>query len=229
MSKSAEDRFGERIIRNSYIGNNKYGIPSIKKEIIEGIEGAPLVSCKNMSKVEEDWGIHFFVDDKYLDRFYNDAEKDFYLFTFAKARFVLTPDFSVFPEMPLAVQCFNVFRNRYCGACWQDKNIHIIPTVGWADERSYDFTFLGIEKGSIIALSTKGIKKSLAAKKMFMEGLDECVKKIEPSNIICHADPFDELRNKYKDLLIVKKYLTLKGGKITWGAEDKVLTRAIGK
>lgn len=78
-----------------------------------------------MKKVEVDWGIHFFVDDIDLERFYNNTEREKYLLAFARAKYVLTPDFSLFPEMPLLLQQVSVFKGRYCGACWQSHKIHI--------------------------------------------------------------------------------------------------------
>ena len=57
-------------------------------------------------------------------------------------------------EMPYALQIYNTFRNRWCGAYLSDKGIKVIPTVSWSDEKSIEFCFKGIEKGSIVAVST---------------------------------------------------------------------------
>lgn len=64
-----------------------------------------------------------------------------------------TPDFSVYPEMPLSLQLFNVYRNRWCGAFWQLRGVRVIPSVGWSDESSHSFCFLGVEQGSPVAVS----------------------------------------------------------------------------
>lgn len=34
---------------------------------------------------------------------------------------LLTPDFSLFTDMPLALQIESVFKNRWCGAYWQSR------------------------------------------------------------------------------------------------------------
>ncbi len=44
---------------------------------------------------------------------------------------VLTPDFSMYIEMPLALQLFNTFRNRWCGAYFAEKGLRVVPTVSW--------------------------------------------------------------------------------------------------
>ena len=52
------------------------------------------------------------------------------------------------------MQIFNIFRNRWCGAYWASKGIRVIPSVNWGDESTFDFCFDGVEKGSIVAVST---------------------------------------------------------------------------
>ena len=57
---------------------------------------------------------------------------------------VLSPDFSLFTNMPRALQIESVFKNRWCGAFWQSKGLKVIPTVSWSDEKSFDFCFEGM-------------------------------------------------------------------------------------
>lgn len=52
---------------------------------------------------------------------------------------LLSPDFSMFTNMPIALQIESVFKNRWCGAYWQSKGLKVIPTVSWGDERSFEF------------------------------------------------------------------------------------------
>jgi hypothetical protein len=49
-----------------------------------------------------------------------------------KYRTLLTPDFSLYADWPLAVQQWNVYRNRWCGRYWQEAGFQIIPTVSWS-------------------------------------------------------------------------------------------------
>lgn len=67
---------------------------------------------------------------------------------------VLTPDFSMYLEMPDSVKLFNTFRNRWCGAYMAEKELRVIPTVNWGGPSSFDFCFEGIQKGSVVAVST---------------------------------------------------------------------------
>lgn len=71
-------------------------------------------------------------------------------------RAVLSPQFSVYTEMPLPLQLYNIFRSRWCGAYLQRQGVKVIPTVYWGKPASFWFCFDGIETGSAVAVSTLG-------------------------------------------------------------------------
>ncbi len=73
----------------------------------------------------------------------------------------------------------------------QQQGIKVISTVRWGDLTSFNFCFDGIEKGSIVAVSTIGVKKQ---KSHFMLGYNEMLSRIKPSKIICCGKPFDEMK-----------------------------------
>lgn len=56
---------------------------------------------------------------------------------------------------------------------------------------SFNFCFDGIEKGSIVAVSTIGVKKE---KSHFLLGYNEMLSRIKPSKIICCGKPFGEMK-----------------------------------
>lgn len=100
-------------------------------------------------------------------------------------------------EMPYTIQLYNTFRNRWCGAFFASKGIRVIPTVNWGDEKSFDFCFKGIEKGSIIAVSTYMFHESnhhKDQKELFMKGYNKMLSEIEPEKIICYSEPFSEMK-----------------------------------
>ena len=72
----------------------------------------------------------------------------------------------------------------------------MIPTVNWGDESTFDFCFEGIEKGSVVAVSTymaseHGNRQD--QKEWFMTGYNEMLRRIEPEKIICYNTPFPEM------------------------------------
>ena len=90
-----------------------------------------------------------------------------------------------------------IIRNRWCGAYWASKGIRVIPTVNWGDESTFDFCFEGIEKGSVVAVSTYMASEHdnrCDQKEWFMAGYNEMLRRIEPEKIICYNTPFPEMR-----------------------------------
>lgn len=97
----------------------------------------------------------------------------------------------MFTEMPIALQLFSTFKNRWVGAYLQKQDISVIPTVRRGDLTSFNFCFDGIEKGSAVAVSTLGVRNE---KSHFMLGYNEMLSRIKPSKIICYGKPFDEMK-----------------------------------
>lgn len=91
------------------------------------------------------------------------------------------------------MQLYNTFRNRWCGAYWAEKGLRVIPTVSWGNENTFEFCFLGIPKGSTVAVSTYMVSEHdnrCDQKDFFMKGYREMLRQIEPERIICYNTPY---------------------------------------
>ena len=109
----------------------------------------------------------------------------------------MTPDYSLYAEMPRWLQLKNVAQNRWCGAYWQDKGLTVIPTISWGLSQSFDFCFEGVEKGSVVAVGTVGCRR---AKLNFMRGYDKMLEIIQPQAIICYGGAFKEMEGNIIDI-----------------------------
>ena len=74
------------------------------------------------------------------------------------------------------------------------KGLRVIPTVNWGDESTFDFCFEGIEKGSVVAVSTYMASEHnnrCDQKEWFMAGYQEMLRRIEPekSSVTIHRFP----------------------------------------
>ena len=99
-------------------------------------------------------------------------------------------------EMAPVLHLYNVFRNRWCGAYWASQGLRVVPTVNWGDETTFDFCFAGIEKGSVVAVSTymaSAHDNRCDQKEWFLTGYREMLRRIEPEKIICYHTPFPEM------------------------------------
>ena len=123
---------------------------------VDDIESIPLQGFNYALKEKnpENIGVHFFLHDYQFERVWNYPDR--YLPILDRFKFVLSPDFSPYSNMPRALKIYNVYRNRWCGRFWQDNGITVIPTVTWSDADSLQYCLDGIPKHSTIAISTMG-------------------------------------------------------------------------
>ena len=130
-------------------------------------------------------GVHFFIDDYRFECLWNCFQK--YVCRLSKYQFVLSPDYSLYTNMPHAQQIWNTYRSRLLGAAMQSLGINIIPSVSWSDTSSFDFCFDGIERNSVVAISTRGICRKKEFLDLFLEGFNAMVRKIDPKAIIVYG------------------------------------------
>lgn len=184
---SEEFRTNPLLLRNQFEQSGTFEIPVIRKEKID-LENLSLIGYDKLSSGNSDQIVHFFLDDYKFEVLWNNPEPRIEKLSAFKA--ILSPQFSIYSEMPMAIQIHNTFRSRWCGAYLQSKGIKVIPSVVWGEPDTFWFCFDGLEKDSVVAVSTIGVRNE---KEMFMAGYRELLRRIEPSNIICYGKPFDEM------------------------------------
>ena len=150
------------------------------------------ISCK-----DHDQWIHFFEDDCKFERLWNDPVR--YLPILKRYNGAISPDFSLYRDMPLVMQQWNTYRSRALGHWMQANGIPVIPNIRFGDERTYDFCCSGIEQGGIIAVGSHGCMKLLRERQYFMQGLDHVVKTLKPKTVVVYGSAPDEVFGRYKE------------------------------
>ncbi len=191
----------DKLVRNEFLyerSSGKFEFPIIKRQEIDinKIKFLSYVDAKKDDKLNQNKTIHFFTYDWLFEKVYEKADDE--LEKLKNYYCLLSPDFSIFTNMPVALQIESIFKNRWCGAFWQSKGLKVIPTVSWGDEKSFDFCFDGIEQGSIVAVTTYYREND---KESFMLGYNEMLKRIKPSIIICYDEKFDAMTGNIKEFL----------------------------
>ena len=141
--------------------------------------------------------VHFFLDDYRFETVWSRPRKA--LQYHAHFQTLLTPDFSLYRDWPLALQLWNIYRSRWCGAFWQRQGFTVIPTVSWASPESYAFCFAGLPSHSLLAVSTVGTHKEAATRAFFLAGFEAMVERLSPSLVLCYGQPHAEM-NSLADL-----------------------------
>lgn len=147
---------------------------------------------------EKKAGIHFYLDDYQFERIWK-CPSD-YIDMLKNYECILSPDFSLYLDMPIAMKIWNIFRSRLIGQYYQSLGIKVIPTISWAEEETYEFCFDGIPKGSIVSVSTVGVKRDIEATSLWKQGMDAMIERIKPSAILVYGSPIDY---DYKGIKVV--------------------------
>ena len=191
-----------------YPSDNDFGIPFLPKE--DRLEAPDfLIPYGTRTQTEEpvpNGAVHFFLDDYRFEPVWGSPAKA--LAYVQRVGVALTPDFSLYSNYPLALQIYNTYRNRWCGAFWRENGVRIIPSVSWSDERSYAFCFAGLEPGGTVALSTVGLASALAsalagrgtsagavsagAVALFSAGYAEMIRRLLPRTVLVYGERLPE-------------------------------------
>lgn len=138
---------------------------------------------------DKDCGVHFYVDDYQFERIWNYPEK--YVEILSAYDCILSPDFSLYMDMPMPMKIWNIYRSRQIGAYYQQKGIKVIPTISWAESETFEFCFKGIPEGSVVSVSTIGVKENKQALQIWRDGMAEMMKQINPSAVIVYGGKLD--------------------------------------
>jgi hypothetical protein len=188
-----QTQFYENCEKRIFDGVGKYDIPQIEGIYDVGEIGKFIGwNYARSEKHPEDKAVHFFVDDYQFNRLWTNPNQ--YIDLLRRFQYVFSPDFSPYADFPKAVQVFNHFRKHWIAAYLQEHGVNVIPTVTWSYPPSYDFCFDGEPKESVVAVSSVGCMRSVDTKKMFMDGYNEMIARLNPSTIIFYGTVPDECK-----------------------------------
>ena len=174
----------------------KYNMPTLEgvNHTPNNLQGFNYV----LNKPDHTAGVHFFLDDYQFERIWQ--RPDFYIEKLLDFDCALTPDFSLYLDMPIAMQVWNIYRSRLIGQIMQNYGITVIPTVSWSTSDSFDFCFDGLPKNATLAVSTIGVKQNKEQFQIWIDGMDEMIKRLSPTKIIVYGGKVDY---DYKDIEVV--------------------------
>lgn len=130
-------------------------------------------------------GCHFFIDDYQFERVWNRPRA--YLDTLRGFGCVLTPDFSLYMDMPDPMQRWNAYRSRALGAFWQREGLKVVPALTWAQPETYAYCFSGLPRRSTVAVSTVGAKGDADALAVWRGGMAEAMRRLEPRRVLLYG------------------------------------------
>lgn len=174
-----------------YEGVGEHGIPQISPVYEQNADNwLGFNFVKSRRKSNSKTGVHFFLDDYQFERVWNSPNT--YVPYLQKFNCVLSPDFSMGVTFPKAINVFNHYRKHWLARYWQDNGIKVIPTISWLYRDTYEFCFDGEPEGSIVAVSNIGCMQNKEMRKLFKDGYNEMLTRLQPKEILFYARTFDD-------------------------------------
>ena len=189
LPKIAEkDAFNSFLVKNAtYEGNAE--IPRITTSNL--IPERVISFSKAISSKEHDGWLHFYEDDYKFEKLWKTPQK--YLPIIKRYKGVISPDYSLYYDMPLCMQIWNTYRGKALAHWLQENGVEIIPNVRWGDERTFKIACLGVESGKTIAVGTHGCIKTVEGRNMFITGFDYVINILKPKTVIVYGRMPDKI------------------------------------
>jgi hypothetical protein len=128
---------------------------------------------------------NFHVADAKLLRLLNHPAS--YAAYFTKCWGVTSPDFSIMSTREPQFRVIATWLNRTIGLVWAQRDIRVIPMIRWANSLDYCHAFAGVEKGSVVAISSHGHWRNDELREGFLLGLPHLVDQIQPEVVVLHG------------------------------------------
>jgi hypothetical protein len=183
------DRLNTRALWPS---RNEWGIPDLPPARLEPARLVAYTDRRAAERAASDRAtrqaaLHFFLDDYRFESVWSKPERA--LSRCQAVGAALTPDFSLWRDMPRVMQLWQVYRSRWCGAWLLHHGVTVVPTVSWSTPDTYGFCFAGIPAGSVVAVSTVGIWRDPVALDLFADGFAAMCQRLTPALVLVYGKP----------------------------------------
>ena len=148
--------------------------------------------------------VHFYMHDREFSRVLTATDQ--YLDLLKMYDGVITPDCTMMIGQSPCLQQTNTYMNRAVGFYLQKNGIPVIPNIRWSDESSFEYCFLGVSKGSMVAISTHGCITSREERLIFKTGIDAMLEAIQPKIVIVHGYMPDSIFGQYLEQVEFHRY-----------------------
>lgn len=206
MSTENYLRTGCKDVFNAFLVNDAVYDGELEIPVILGGDYRPnklIPFSKAISSNDYECWIHFYEDDVSFERVWRNPNR--YIPIIRKFAGVISPDFSLYRDMPLVMQFWNIYRNHAIAHAFQRIGCNVIANIRFGDSRTFEECCLGIPHHSTIAVGSHGCLKNKVDRKFFVDGLAYVVNKVRPERIIVYGtapvDIFSEYKNQGIDVL----------------------------
>lgn len=90
----------------------------------------------------------------------------------------------MYTDFPVAVQIMQHYKKHWVARFWQENGINVVPTICWSTTESYEWCFDGEPHNSVVAVSNIGCSRKPEIRKLFDDGYNEMLSRLNPSKIL---------------------------------------------
>ena len=137
---------------------------------------------------------HFYTTDENFQRLWNDVSQT--MTELQRYPMVISPDFSVYLEMPMPMKEWNIFRNKLIAAIWQYSGLKVIPNISWT-HFNLELSFDGYPKHSVITVNSTGISHCPRSKPLWEKDYQVMVETLQPKHILRYGP---KLSGEYEEI-----------------------------
>ena len=173
------------------VETNKYGFP-----VVKGIESVPedatFINSEfaRRNKSYDSWVMFYEYDWKFEKMWQQPKRQAKWLSNFQGA---IAPQFSIYSDIPMALQIYSMYKSRWCSAYWESLGIPVIPCVYSGGERTYDWCFDGLPKHSVVSMGSMGNHKNEDDAKCWLNCFEEMARRLDPSLVLLYGAHWDNL------------------------------------
>jgi len=190
------------------------------REIVYPKYLVPFSERNKIINPEEAFVVFYEHDDKFADIIRHPNK---YIDDLKRFAGVISPDNSLYRDIPLVVQIANIYRNRLIGSFLQRNDIPVIANLRWGDERTYGrelfgeaVAFSSAPKHSVVAVGCYGCIRGKENRKYFIDGFLAMLGELEPEAVIIYGklpDDIIELFSIKTKLIIYNDWTSVRHGK----------------
>lgn len=140
--------------------------------------------------------VGFYTDDKRFEKTWDDPPYVARKILNRQPIACVTPNFSLWGDMPKAVKIWSSYRSRWVGRYWQECGIKVIPDIQTSDISSLEYCLAGIPKNApALSMQIQTAKKTLAEIEIRKQITKEVLNTLKPQSILVYglSDHYEQL------------------------------------
>lgn len=202
MKRLIDDGFAPELVAGAFF-DGMFEIPIIKNvpEVFVPKRLVPFTKRGVTSMIDE--FICFYEHDFRFSDVLRNARA--YLECCRKFSGLVSPDCSLYRDMPLVLQIVNTYFNRALGHYFQSNGLRVVANVRWGDERSYTralfpepFAFAGVERNAVVSVGTYGCSTGHENAYHRQKGLAAMFEELSPRQVWVYGAYADDEFAEYK-------------------------------